>query len=121
MKILLIIGAVLCSTLTSYSQKVDCNDLLDYITAKGYEQTSLSSFILKSSWLSKVTAYSYEYKTYVVAEIKENEYSFTTKTYIFCGIPNANWHNFQFGSYPDSNSYGERFHKYIIDYQCDCD
>lgn len=104
----------------SYSQEINCNDLLNFIVKEGYFKSSLSSYILNSSWLYKVTAYEYEYRTYVVAEIKKSEYSYQTSKYIFCGIPNMNWSNFQYGIYGDSQSYGERFHKYIIDYKCDC-
>jgi hypothetical protein len=119
-KILLILIACFYINI-SYSQEVGCDDLLNFIIEKGYSKGSLSSYILDSSWLYKVTAYEYEYKTYVIAEIKKNEYSYQTSTYIFCGIPNMNWRNFQYGSYGDSNSYGERFHKYIINYKCNCD
>lgn len=62
----------------------------------------------------------YNYKIYVVAEIKKDDYGFTVNKYIFCGIPFLNWTSFQFGSYGASASYGERFHKYIFDYKCDC-
>ncbi len=120
MKNFLTIIAITITSTVSYSQAVKCNDLLDFIVEKGYKKATLQNYILSSSWLSKVTAYSYEYKVYVVAEIKENEYSYKTSTYIFCGIPSMNWQNFQYGGYGDPASYGERFHKYIIDYQCNC-
>ena len=59
--------------------------------------------------------------TQKIAEIKANEYSYSTKSYIFCGIPYSNWSNFKNGyNYSDSRTYGERFHAYIIDYQCSC-
>lgn len=102
------------------AQPVSCQDLLEFVVENGYKKASIPSYILNSSWLFKVTAYSYDNKTFVVAEIKRNEYSMQTDTYIFCGIPNYNWQNFQMGSYNDSKSYGERFHKYIMDYTCDC-
>jgi hypothetical protein len=104
----------------SFSQDVSCDDLLAFIKSEGYYKASLSRYTLNSSWLHKVTAYSYDYKTYVVAEIKNNEYSYQTNTYIFCGIPSQNWSNFRYGGYGGSQSYGERFHKYIINYQCNC-
>jgi len=102
------------------SQQVSCDNLLEFIESEGYRKGSLSSYTLNSSWLYKVTAYEYDYRIYVVAEIKKNEYSFSTNTYIFCGIPSRNWSNFRYGDYGDSNSYGKRFHKYIIDYDCNC-
>lgn len=106
-------------TCSIYSQTVSCNDLLDFIVEKGYKKATLESYVMSSSWLNKVTAYTYDYKTYVVAKI-QREGSYTTSTYIFCGIPSQNWSNFQYGSYGDSDSYGERFNKYIMDYKCDC-
>jgi hypothetical protein len=104
----------------SYAQEVSCDDLLDFIKAKGSYVSGLSNYIMNSSWLYEVTAYRYDSKYFVVAKIKENEYSYTTKSYIFCGIPYMNWSNFYYGGYGDSKSYGERFHKYIIDYTCNC-
>ena len=102
------------------AQEVSCTDLQDFIEDYGYEKASLSSYTLNSSWLYKVTAYTYEYKIYVIAEIKTNQYSYSTNSYVFCGIPSQNWQYFQYGGYGDSNSYGERFHKYIFNYQCNC-
>lgn len=104
----------------SFSQEVSCEDLLDYIKSKGSYVSSVSNLVMQSSWLFEVTAYSYNGNYFVVAKIKENEYSYTTKSYIFCGIPYRNWSSFKFGGYGDSNSYGERFHKYIMDYTCNC-
>jgi hypothetical protein len=111
---LLVIGltSLLLST-NSYSQDVSCNELLNIIKTEGYYKTSLSSYTLNSSWLSEVTAYTYDSQVYVITKIRGN-------TYIYCGVPNQNWSNFQYGSYGDSQSYGKRFHKYIINYKCDC-
>jgi hypothetical protein len=120
MKKIILIIILFTLSYNSYSQKVSCEDLLNFVKEKGYDKGVISNYILESSWLYKVTAYEYEYKTYVVAEIKKNEYSYQTETYIFCGIPNMNWTNFKYGGYGDSESYGERFHKYIIDYKCNC-
>lgn len=106
---------------SAYSQSVSCDDLLSFIVENGYKKSTLNNYVLESSWLYRVTAYSYDYKTYVVAEIKENEYSNRTRTYIFCGIPNMNWQSFQYGGYGDPVSYGERFQKYIFKYQCNCE
>lgn len=117
-KIILIL--LMLTSFNSFSQEVSCTDLLDFIKTKGSYVSSIKSYMLDSSWLYEVTAYSYDGKYYVEAKIKENEYSYTTKSYIFCGIPYMNWSNFNYGSYGDSKSYGERFHKYIIDYQCNC-
>ncbi|MEL0643317.1 hypothetical protein V6251_02915 [Olleya sp. Ti.3.14] len=111
------------SEASSYYRSNDtpaCDDLLSFIENNGYSKGSLSNYTLDSDWLYQVKAYDYEYKIYVVAKIKKSEYSYQTNTYIFCGIPSTNWSNFKNGGYGDSNSYGERFHKYIIDYKCDC-
>ncbi|MEO9484699.1 MAG: hypothetical protein ABJG47_14670 [Ekhidna sp.] len=102
------------------SSLVTCNDLLDFIKEEGYVKATMSSYVLDSKWLYKVTAYSYDYDIYVVAEIKKNEYSYQTNTYIFCDVPDSNWRNFRYGGYGDSDSYGERFHKYIMNNKCEC-
>ena len=60
-------------------------------------------------------------KYYVVAEIKKSEYSYQTKSYVFCGISFSDWYDFSNGKgYNDKRTYGERFHDYIMDYQCNC-
>uniref|UniRef100_UPI00404AB8F2 hypothetical protein n=1 Tax=Flavobacterium sp. TaxID=239 RepID=UPI00404AB8F2 len=104
----------------TYSQDVSCNDLLDYIIENATHEKTISKYILDSSWLNKIECYYYDGKYYVVADIKKNEYSMQTNKYIFCGISRMNWTNFKIGSYGDSDSYGERFHKYIFDYKCNC-
>lgn len=116
----IILMALMLISFNSFSQEVSCKELLDFIKSKGSYVSSVGNYTMDSSWLYEVTAYSYESKYYVVAKIKENEYSYTTKSYIFCGIPYTNWSNFYYGGYSESKSYGERFHKYIKDYQCNC-
>lgn len=104
-----------------YSQDVTCDELLTFVHEKGYLKSTLMNYTLNSTWLYEVKAYSYDNVIFVEAKIKKNEYSIETNTYIFCGIPSLNWSNFQYSSYNDNNStYGERFHKYIINYECDC-
>lgn len=121
MKKLITLITLIIFSISSYSQEVSCEDLKNFIEKNGMYQYSLSSYTLNSSWLYKVTCYSYDMKYYVIAEIKANEYSYSTKSYIFCGIPYSNWSNFKNGyNYSDSRTYGERFHAYIIDYQCNC-
>ena len=104
----------------AYTQSVSCYELTQFVVENGYRKGSLSSYTLNSSWLTEVTAYSYDNSIFVVAKIKRNEYSYTSETYVFCGISNSNWNSFYYGGYGISTSYGERFHKYIIDYQCNC-
>jgi hypothetical protein len=105
---------------TSSSDTPSCDSLLEYITSNGYSKGTLINYTLDSEWLKEVKAYSYDYKIYVVAKIKRNEYNYQANTYIFCGISSTNWSNFKNGGYGDSDSYGERFHKYIFDFKCDC-
>lgn len=115
---LLLFLTILCATELK-AQSVSCTDLLQFITQKGYRKGEVSSYqLINSSWLKSVTAYSYDNKIFVVAVIKKNQYDYTGKTYIFCGIPSNNWDNFSI--YDNNPSYGEKFRKYIIDYQCDC-
>ena len=102
------------------SQEVTCSELREFIEEKGWNDSSLNSYTLESSWLYKVTKYRYNFKNYIIAEIKTDEYSSTTRTYIFCDIPDYNWSGFKQGYYEDEDSYGKRFHKYIMDYQCNC-
>ncbi|MCA1764350.1 MAG: hypothetical protein ABR574_07730 [Cryomorphaceae bacterium] len=104
----------------SKAQDVSCDELKDFIVEEGFRKASISSYTLDSEWLHEVTAYTYEMRTYVVAEIKNNAYSYSTNAYVFCSIPSSNWSSFRNGGYGDSDSYGERFHKYIIDYRCNC-
>ncbi len=100
----------------SSAQDVSCDDYMDFIKTKGYSSTSLSNYTLDTSWLYKVTKYTYEYNNYVIVEIKENEYSYTTKKYIYCGISNTHWSGFRYGGYGDTESFGKRFLKYIAPY-----
>lgn len=116
----IILMALLLFNFSCYSQEVSCTDLLDFIKSKGSYVGSIPNYILDSSWLYEVTAYRYDGNYFAIAKIKENEYSYRTKSYIFCAIPYMNWSNFYYGGYGDSKSYGERFHKYIMDYQCNC-
>jgi len=111
---------LLLFSFNSYSQDVSCDDLLKFVKSEGSYESSIGVHTLNSDWLYEVTAYRYESKYYVIAKIKNNKYSYETKSYVFCGIPYRNWSDFKYGSYSDSKSYGERFHKYIIDYQCNC-
>lgn len=103
------------------AQTVSCGELMGFIKSEGMYSSGISSYTLDSSWLKNVTLYSYDLKYYVIAEIKANKFSYGSKSYIFCNIPISNWSNFKNGGYGDSDSYGERFHKYIFNYQCACD
>ena len=103
------------------AQDVSCEDLKNFIKQKGYKQEEVISLTLDSSWLHNVVLYKYENKYYVIAEIKKDDFGFSTKSYVFCNIPYSNWTNFHSLYVISSNTtYGERFHKYIKDYICNC-
>ena len=102
------------------SQSVSCEDLMDYVTSKGYNFQSVSSYQLyQSSWLNNVKAYRVEGRIAVIAEIKRDG-EFFAKKYVFCGISQSSWDAFYSGLYDLNKSYGERFHKYIFNSQCNC-
>ena len=107
----------------SNAQEISCNDLIDFIKSKGSKQTELHSYNLDSSWLHNVKLYKYDNKYYVITEIKESEYNiYNTKSYIFCNIHYSNWNSFHsnIANFYSNSTYGERFHKYIKDYLCNC-
>jgi len=102
------------------AQNYSCDEVMKFIRSNGYKKGSVSTFaLLNSSWLKEVNAYTYENEIYVIAKIKTSEYSFSGKEYIFCGVPSSNWNSFSGLSFSDE-TYGEKFHKYIIDYTCNC-
>jgi hypothetical protein len=102
------------------AQDVSCTELMDFVKSNGYKKGSLNSLSLNSSWLHEVTAFTYESKIFVVARIKANEYSLSTDSYIFCGIPNRNWENFKSWNISGDDNYSEKFHEYIMPYKCNC-
>ena len=103
----------------TFAQDIKCDDLINYIEKEGRYIESVNAIqLLTSTWLKEVIAYSIENTIVVIAKIQQNQFS--TKKYIFCGIPKSNWNNFYVGINDMSKTYGERFHKYIIDYQCNC-
>ena len=121
MKKLITLITLIIFSIGAYSQEVSCEDLKNFIEKEGRYYSSVSSITLNSSWLYKVTCYSYDMKYYVVAEIKKSEYSYQTKSYVFCGISFSDLYDFSNGKgYNDKRTYGERFHDYIMDYQCNC-
>lgn len=109
-----------CCIYLSNAQEITCDDLLDFVKTEGYKESSVSSIaLIDSSWLNGVEAYSYDGNLFVVAKIKKDEYSYYSKEYIFCGVPEENWRKFK-SLFDIDKTYGERFHEYIIDYQCNC-
>jgi len=118
----IILTTILFMTFFPSLGQIKCEEVKDVIEGEGEDIGSLSSFqLIESSWLKSIQAYEFDSKIFVIAEIKTNEYSFQSKKYIFCGIPYSNWKIF-YSRYTDSSlSIGEKFHKYIIDYKCNCD
>ncbi|UPS91402.1 hypothetical protein [Bizionia sp. M204] len=113
---------VIFCTLNVYSQDVRCNELLTFVKKEGKKKGSVNAMqLINSSWLKSVACYEVDGNLAVIANIKTNEYSLYGKEYIFCGIPLSNWNAFYNGLYAIGTSYGERFHKYIYKYKCDCD
>ncbi|HBD27460.1 MAG TPA: hypothetical protein DC020_11665 [Flavobacterium sp.] len=98
-----------------------CDDLISYVKENYKTKQVVESYqLITSTWLKKVSAYSIENKIVVIAEIKLNEISLESKEYIFCEIPNENWNNFYYGTFDAMKTFGERFHIYILDYDCYC-
>lgn len=102
-------------------QTMRCGDLLDFVVRNGHYKGEVSSLaLINSTWLKSVTAYRYKNSIFVVAAISTDKYRFSSKKYIFCGIPTRNWESFADGLVDFDLSYGEKFHKYIMEYKCDC-
>jgi len=120
MKFRLLFLAIFISQIT-FSQTVDCNDLMKYVKENGKKIHSITSIqLINSSWLSWIDAYEIEGKIVVIAKIKKDKISLSSKEYIFCDINRRNWDNFSLGIYDFGKSYGERFQKYIFNNQCAC-
>ena len=95
-----------------------CEELIRYTKSEGSRFGSVGALsLMNSEWLKNVEAYKVDDVLVVIAAIK-TESSYFSKDYIFCNVPEYNWH--LFSSYFGTESYGERFHKYIMDYQCSC-
>uniref|UniRef100_UPI004049725B hypothetical protein n=1 Tax=Flavobacterium sp. TaxID=239 RepID=UPI004049725B len=102
------------------AQDLSCNELISYVIKNGKEIGKVSSTsLITSDWLKEVTAYSIEGQIVVIAAIKTDSIGYSSKKYIFCGIPKSNWESFS-SIYNMTKTYGERFHTYIIDYKCLC-
>lgn len=56
----------------SYSQEIQCTELINYVKSNGYKKSSISSIQLyNSSWLNAVEAYSIENSIVVISKIKK--------------------------------------------------
>lgn len=106
-------------SIASRGNNSSCENLMDFVKSKGYKKGSVGTYTLDSEWLSEVTAYTYDYKLFVIAKIKTKN-SYYPKPYIFCDIPSSKWSSFKNVGYGESDSYGKRFHDNIFDYKCNC-
>ena len=97
-------------------QAQTCSELVQY--AKSEDSYPDRVMPLSSSMLAKAEYYRVDGAGLVIAYIKENDYDFSGKPYIFCGISPQRWSKFKSeGMY---GSYGKAFHAYIMDYTCNC-
>lgn len=121
-QLIIVLILIFISTDKLSAQEVSCDNLIDYVIKKGNLKESVFPIqLINSSFLKEVKAYSIDNTIVVIAEYKNSQPSFTTKKYIFCGIPSSNWNDFYIGLSDLGKTFGERFHKYIIDYRCKCD
>lgn len=123
LQLVLLIATAFYSTLSIQAQNTtSCNELINYVRANGTKKGEIKeSEIYNSSWLKKVEGYSIDGNMVVVAKISSKGNNISSKEYIFCGIPSLNWDFFYGGRYQVGLSLGEKFHKYIFDYQCNCE
>lgn len=98
------------------AQEVSCGELYNYVIDNYRYPSTVNCF--GSELLVKVQRYDVDGTGFVVAYIKQTEYDFRGKPYIFCGISSYNWSMFRSGGF--GGSWGESFHKYIMDYKCNC-
>jgi len=116
-----IITILILSIVEARAQNITCTELLNFVEENGYKKGEVSSLQLyDSSWLKSVEAYQYKNTIFVVAEIKADDFGFSTQKYIFCGIPLRNWESFENAWLDTESSYGKKFQKYIINYKCSC-
>jgi hypothetical protein len=120
-KTIAILSAIILGCIYINGQDVACTELMNYVVKNGTRSENVNQIqLMNSTWLKEVTKYSIDNTIAVIAEIKQDEFGIVTKKYIFCGIPSSNWSSFYFGFNDLDKTYGERFHKYIYDYKCEC-
>jgi hypothetical protein len=91
---------------------------MEYVK-KNYDSYSNCPRAVGSTMLANVERYKLDDSSLVIAYIKKDYYDLYGKPYIFCGISDDRWTAFKNGGLQDS--WGKSFHKYIIDYTCDCE
>lgn len=103
------------SSSSSSKKSITWNDVIRSVERNNRPIGEVSRISLTySDWLNSVKAYKIDGKYYVIAEIKRG---YDSQKYIFCNIPKRNWDRFA-NSMDATTSYGEKFHKYILDYVC---
>jgi hypothetical protein len=101
-------------------QQMSCDDLIDILESEGYNEGTVNTSLVNSSWLKSANAYEYDGRLFVIAEIKSNEFNWSAKEYVFCDVPERNWNSFKNGYLNIGSTPGERFHEYIFEYKCNC-
>ena len=98
-------------------QAQTCSELVQYAKSEDPYPDRVTPY--GSSMLAKAEFYEVDGGGLVIAYIKENDYDYSGKPYIFCGISSQRWSKFKSeGIY--GGSYGKAFHAYIMDYTCNC-
>lgn len=101
---------------------ISCSKLANEVIQNGKNIGGYSTLqLITSDWLYKVDGYLYEDIFFVIAEVRrKNSILLETDKYVFCGIPKKNWDSFTNLLTDIDLSIGEKFHKYIYDYKCNC-
>ena len=98
------------------AQSISCQELFEGVTE--YYDSRDNVTTIGSSMLAKVTRFTVDGDGFVIAYIKNNDYDFQGKPYIFCGISSQRWSRFKIEGM--TGSWGESFNNYIRDYTCNC-
>ncbi len=102
----------------TYTQNVSCEQLVRSVESETtFYDDILWVNLVYSEFLEEVKAYQYKDGLFVIAKFKREPTAIFGKKYIFCGVPPSNWNAFKNGI---GDTYGKRFHKYIMDYLCNC-
>ncbi len=105
-------------------QEINCEELLEYVEEHGdfYDRVDITDLLLEddSGWIKQVTSYEIDDVIVVIAEFNRDKYGIKTDKYVYCGIPDENWRAFANKFNKPKISYGKKFHKYIINYKCNC-
>lgn len=112
------IATCLFCSIYTHAQNVSCEQLVRTVESETtFYDDILWVNLISSEFLEEVKAYQYKDALFVIAKFKREPTAIFSKKYVFCGVPSSNWNAFKNGI---GDSYGERFHKYIMDYLCNC-